>query len=239
VLAVVESGDAAASHHCHEVSPIVGREQCSEFGSGWATDGWGLTLELSAMYARVPVHQQDDTGTVTSATTSATFHSHVAARSAMSAGGLSALIGMRSPHFMLGGEFGIQLAPYGVRSTTQVDGYSPRSSTSGSAGWIAIVAGAHTRAGPLDVGVALAGFDRSLAIPQSLPPGFSLCHGQSGKGCNVVLEQSDLAIEPRLTASAWIDPRTTLGATLGVDVVGGGSTFGITLVVHGAPFDGS
>jgi hypothetical protein len=237
MLAIAVHRDAVASHSCREVSPIVGRERCARFGRDWATTRWGDMLELSAMYARVSVHEEDDTGTVTSETTSATFHDHLAPRRAVSAGGLSLLFGVRSQHLLLGLELSGLIAPYGLRSTTQVDGYAPKSSTYAEVGGVGIVAGVHTHAGPFDLQAALAGLHRTLIVPQSLPPGFSLCHGRSGSDCDVVLEQSELIVEPRLSASVWIDPRTSLGATIGVDLAGGG-TFAITLSLHGAPFDG-
>jgi hypothetical protein len=238
VLAAIASREAVASH-CHEVSPIVGRERCAQFGDDWAVEpGIYPMFEVAGVFRRMPIHGLDTGGTVSSATTTATYHSHIAPRSAVSAEGVQMQFGARSPHFSLVGEMAVFLVLRGVTSTTQVDGFAPMSTTYAGGGEASLVAGAHTRAGPVYLGVALAGGFHELAFLQRLPSGFSQCHGENGTGCQVVLEQSHAFLEPRLSASVWIDPQASVGATFGRDIVGGGGMIAVTLGIYGAPFGG-
>src|SRR5438067_653244 len=97
---------AAASHHCHETSTIVGYERCSRFG-GWS---WGATMwwEAGAAMLRYSPKLIDATSSVPNADGTYTQYRVTAApgdpRELTATGGrLRSQMGL-GRHFYLGGE---------------------------------------------------------------------------------------------------------------------------------------
>jgi hypothetical protein len=237
VLAATTS--SAAASHCTEVSPVLGHQHCGQFGSRWA-HFWSddMFADFGLVLDRVPVAPIDQTGTVSSSTATAAYHTQLARRT-MWAGGPMVSAGIRTEHVVVALQIAGIIALDPPTTSTQVTGFAPMTSSYSGGGEMTGVVGLHTIAGRFDLGAMVAVGIRDLGFPQALPSGFSTCNGGSGKDCVLLPEQDDLVVEPRVTASVWIDPRASVGVVAGLDVVGGGESFAVTLTVHGAPFDGS
>jgi hypothetical protein len=152
--------------------------------------------------------------------------------------GPSLSLGVRSPHFVIGLALAGVVALDGPTTVTQVSGFAPNTATYSGGGEMIGMIGVHSSVGPIDLGVVVAVGLRDMAFPQTLPDGFTTCNGATGKDCVLLVEQDELIVEPRLHAGWWIDPRTSLELSAGLDVIGGGGTFAVNVVLHGAPFDG-
>jgi hypothetical protein len=237
---IVATSSAAYASHCHEVSPVVGHRHCGSFGSRWASEGPTSFVGGGMVLERIPVHDIDQTGTVASTSTSAGYHTQLApgTHRSMWALGPSLSLGVRSAHYIIGFAMIAAIALDGPTTVTQVSGFAPMTATYSGGGELIGLFGAHSGAGPFDLGAIVAIGERDMGFPQNLPDGFTTCNGATGKNCGLLVEQDELIVEPRVYVGWWIDPRTSLEASAGYDVVGGGGAFALNLVVRGAPFDG-
>ncbi len=242
VAVALASGTAMAGSHCHETSPIVGRRHCGAFGTRWAHHWINdlLAIDLGIAYDHVHLASLDQTGTLSSSSTTASYHATLGPGHTLSALGPRYSLGFRGEHVIVRGEVTIAFGIDAPRSTTQVDGFAPLTSSSATLFDGAGVLGLQTRAGPLELGAQVALGVRSISLPQHVPDGFTTCAGgATGKSCGLGLASDSLLVEPRLRADLWLSSQLTLALTAGYDVIERGESFAVTLSVHGSPFDGS
>lgn len=240
VLAIVATSSVAYASHCHEVSPVLGHRHCGSFGSRWATGSTSLFIGIGTLLERIPVRDVDQTGTVASSTTSAGYHTQLApgTHRSMWALGPSLSLGVRSSHYIVGFAMAGVVALDGPTTVTQVSGFAPMTATYSGGGEAVGLIGGHSSVGSFDLGAIVAVGLRDMGLPQNLPDGFTTCNGATGKDCVLIVDQSELIVEPRVYAGWWIDPKTSLEVAAGYDVVGGGGAIAVNLILHGAPFDG-
>jgi hypothetical protein len=244
ILVIAATARIAIAGHCHEVSPIVGRHHCANYGVGWATDpGMGLVgFELATTLDHVELGTPTDTGTVSSPSTMSTYHAQLAPGSAHSMWTLGGRFwfGYRSVHFSLGLEAGISEPLDAPTSSTQVDGFAAIESRSADVFDFAGRVGVQTRVGPFQVGVLVLVGPRFIQMEQTLPPGYTTCDlGATGKNCNYLLSETQLEVAPRLRVDYWLTPFLTAAASAGFDVINGSQSFALSFTVHGNGFDGS
>jgi hypothetical protein len=191
------------------------------------------------LLSRIPIRDIDEKGTVASTSTSAGYHTQLApgTHRSMWALGPSLSLGARSEHFILGFAMTAVIALDGPTTVTQVGGFAPMTATYSGGGEVTGLFGAHSGVGPFDLGAIVAIGERDMGFPQNLPTGFTTCSGATGKDCVLLFEQDEVIVEPRLYVGWWIDPRTSLEASAGYDVVGGGGVIAVNFIFHGAPFD--
>jgi hypothetical protein len=235
------SGSAIAGSHCHEVSPIVGRQHCGSFGSRWAHH-WLLGLldvELGMAMVHADLDPIDQTGTVSSATAMAGYHAQLP-RGAMTTLGPRDWFGYRGGLIDVGFEATVSWTLAAPTSTTQVDGFAPITSSSGSLSDLGGRLGIHQRVGPLELGAQVLVGARTTDVFPKLPDGYSGCDGgATGKGCNLQLADTVLVVEPRARADFWLGPWLTVGLAVGVDVRARGQSLAVSVAYHGNAFDGS
>lgn len=237
VLALIAR--TAAASHCHEVSPIHGREHCGHFGARWAHQPYmGLfSYEVGAMVARVALPALDETGTVYNRTGSATYHA-TAPSARLTAIGPRQRMGFRGPHAV----FALEMAGgWALKSPTLTTELPDSTTTSSGATFfdLALVVGLHTRVGPFELGAELPLGVRFLGVGGSLPGGYTLCEGGSnGKGCSYAVGENQALAELRVRVDAWVDPQVTIGIAAGYDVVAGGQTYALVIGYRAQLFDG-
>ncbi len=240
VLLVALMGVAEAGKHCHETSPIVGRQHCGSFGEPWSSQIWmGLFgFEAGLALDRIPVPAIDQSGTVYNAQGTATYRATTPGRRAMWTMGPRERFGFRGEHYILAFEFVAGFALSAPIVTSTVDGEGSTSSH-GSVFDASIVNGYHARFGPFELGAELGLGIRNLALAMTLPDGYTSCMGGgTGKGCGIAVTDASLLVEPRGRIEAWLDPQVTMGLSAGYDVVNHGETFVLTLAYHSSVFDG-
>jgi hypothetical protein len=243
LLALVVMTGTAAAGHCHETSPIVGRRHCGHFGTRWAHVWFtGFDAEGAIAFEHLTFGDLHDSGTLSSPTSTAGYHVALAPgiRHTMSALGPRFGYGLRTVHALIGVEATFTFAFDGPRSSLDVDGMDPRSSSTASVFDGVGLLGLHQRAGDFELSAVVAIGFRTLELPQSLPDGFTTCaNGATGKSCGLSLVDNHWLVEPRLRADLWIYPQTTLALTAGYDVIERGESLGLSIMVHGVSFDGS
>jgi hypothetical protein len=241
IVVIATTARVAIAGHCHEVSPIVGRHHCGAYGAGWSTDpGMGLVgFEVATTLDHVELGTLTDTGTVSTPSTTSTYHAQLSAHSMWTLGGRF-WFGYRSVHFTLGLEAGISEPLDAPTTSTQVDGFAAIESRSADIFDFAGRIGVHTRVGPLQLGVLVLVGPRFVQMEQTLPPGYTTCdQGATGKNCNYLLSETQLVVAPRLRVDYWLTPFLTAGATVGFDVINGSQSFALSFAIHGNGFDGS
>jgi hypothetical protein len=230
----------ADAGHCHEQSPIVGREHCGSFGSRWAHEPWmGLfAYEVGMVVTNTPVPAVVDTGTVYNHDGPATYRATTPARKSMPGMGVRQRLGYRGEHSLLVLEMSAAWALDAPMLTTVVEG-QPNVSSSGSVFDAEMLTGLHTRSGPFEVGAELGFGIRQIGLGAPLDNGFTACAGGStGKGCSFSVDLATPLIDLRARVDAWIDPQVTLGLSVGFDAWTRGQTFALTIGYHASVFDG-
>ena len=233
---------AAAGHHCHETSSIVGRARCSSFGSGWAyrwpeLSVWAMNSAFVVEHVELPAIAS--AGTVYNATGSSTFHAAMP-RGSMWAMGYRTGARLTGRHWLAGLELAFAGSYRAPSLVTTVDGNAPVVSQSGSAFDVGGIAGVHTRAGPFDVGSSLVVANRSLSRYVTLPDGYTGCvGGVSGKGCSTTILSDQLLVEARGVVDVWLTRHVTLGVSAGIDLAQRAESFALELHFYGVPYLGN
>ncbi|MBV8763165.1 MAG: hypothetical protein JO257_38130 [Deltaproteobacteria bacterium] len=243
VLVLIAGVAQAGGRHCHETSPIVGREHCGGFGQRWAHDAWlGMFgYELAVAFEDVRIADVHETGTVYSATSSPAYHLTLAPGTRrMHAVGPRLRYGYRGANVTIGVEFTAGFAIGAPTLITNVDGFAPLSETGGTMFDTAGVVGYHDRFGALQLGGELVVGVQMTALNAALPPGFTTCVGGAiGKGCYLAATAIDLLVEPRARVDWWLTPQVTVGAAAGIDVASRGESATVILGFHLSAFDGN
>jgi len=214
-LAIVAAlaGEAEAGSHCHETSPIVGRQRCGRFGARWAHQPvLGIFgYETGLVLDRVVVPALDETGTVYNARGMAGYHA-TSPRAPLTALGVRQRLGFRGVHRLLVLEMA---AAWGVDApplTTIVDGEAPVIAHHGMVFDAELVSGLHARVGRVELGTELGAGIRSLSLTASLPDGYTRCTGGStGKSCGYGVAEVAPLVDVRVRVDAWVDPQVTMG----------------------------
>ena len=241
---VLLCGVADASHHCHETSPIVGREHCGGFGMRWAHDPWlGLLgYEVAVVYEDIGVDPVDAHGNVYSATQMAGYHIGLApgTRHHMHTLGPRMRWGYRTLNATFAFEMTAGFPIASPSTVTAVDGFAPANADGGTMFDIAGVVGYHERWGALQLGGELAVGMRTISLGAQAPPGFTTCEGgATGKGCYLAPYDSRLLVEPRARIDWWLTPHLEVGVLGGVDVAARGESVSAIIAYHLAAYDGS
>jgi hypothetical protein len=178
VVLLALAGVAEAGSHCHEVSPIVGRQHCGSFGDGWAHELFtGLfNFDSGLVLDRIPVPAIEQSGTVYNAQGSAMYRSTTSGRKVMDAMGMRERFGFRGEHVVLVLEVAPAWALDAPTLTTAVAG-STVTSASGSVFDAAGVGGVHTRMGVFELGAEVGVGVRLLNLGAALPGGYTTCMG--------------------------------------------------------------
>jgi hypothetical protein len=243
LIVITTTHVAAASSHCREVSPIVGRQHCSKFGRGWATERLMgmLGFELVTTLDHVQLGSPTDSGTVATPTMSSTFHSQLApgAPHSMWALGGRFWFGYRGEHLTLGLEFGASATVVGPTTSTQVGDMPALESRSADLLDLGARFGVHTRVGPFALGALVLVGPRFIEMTEMLPGAYTTCDGANGRDCGRVLTDTQLVVAPRLRVDYWLTPILTFGASVGFDVIHGSESVALSFTFHGNAFDGS
>lgn len=242
LLLVCRVADASGSH-CHETSPIVGREHCAGFGARWAHDGWfGLIVyEVALAYEHVAIDPIDARGRVFSATQTAGYHIGLADGTRHHFDGLGPRMrfGYRAPHLTFVFEITAAFPLASPTTVTEVEGFAPAPGSGGSLFDLAGVAGYHRRWGALQVGGELATGVRTIVLDGAPPPGFTTCAGgATGKNCYLAPWDDRLLVEPRARVDWWVTPQLALGLSGGIDVAARGESLSLMIGYHLAAYDG-
>lgn len=241
-IAIVTSARvAAAGHHCHETSAVLGRRHCGGFGSSWATSPMqGIAIgfmdstfvaDRLAVPARVHV---DSVETAAGAP--------AVARTALVGDPGATLYGFRSGLFWRGDYLTLAFEITGEGGTgpaarSTVDGHSVVSHPPALSVMFALTPGVHRRYGRVDLGAELAVGTRTLDYAPELPAGFDRC--TQGRGCNsTVVTESGAVVIPRVRVDYFVARQLTIGVSLGRAVIGDGTIVGLSIVAHQAPYDG-
>ena len=239
ILAVL-AGVAEAGSHCHETSPIVGRQRCGSFGSRWAHQAlFGLFgYEVGLVLDRVTVPALAETGSVYNARGTAGYHA-TSPRAAMTALGVRQRFGYRGVHTLIGFEMSGAWSLDAPPLTTVVDGEGALTTHGGVVFDAELVTGLHARLGPVELGTELGAGVRALTLTATLPDGYTRCTGGgTGKSCGYGVSDAAPLVDARVRLDAWVDPQLTIGLSAGLDLVNRGQTFVLTLGYHGVVFDG-
>nr|HEX4316608.1 hypothetical protein [Kofleriaceae bacterium] len=232
---------AAAGHHCHETSAVLGRRHCGGFGSSWATSalqGLAIGFMDSTFVAErldVPAHVHID-----SVETAA--GAPAGSRTALVGDPGATLYGFRSGLFWRGDYLTLAFEATGEGGTgpavlSTVDGHSVVSHPPAISAVFALTPGVHRRYGRVDLGAELAVGTRMLDYAPDLPAGFDRC--TQGRACNVtVVSEGGAVVMPRVRVDYFVARQLTIGVSVGHAVIGDGDVVGISIAAHQAPYDG-
>lgn len=235
------AGVAEAGSHCHEESPIVGRQRCGSFGGRWAHQPlFGLFgYEAGIVFDRIPIAMIDETGNVYDARGPAQYHATTPASTHMVLMGGRQRFGWRGEHTLSVTEVTIGWALDAPTLTTTIQNESPTISHRGLIFDAAWVNGLHTRVGPLELGAELAFGLRDVTLAATLPDQYTECPvGALHKGCAYSIESTSLLLEPRARVDYWVDPQITIAVTAGFDLVHHGEMLAVSFAYHAMLFDG-
>ncbi|MEO8846892.1 MAG: hypothetical protein ABI591_05655 [Kofleriaceae bacterium] len=221
-IVVALSGSASAGHRtCHEVSSVVGYQECSRFGVGWS--GRSMSWELGGAVLELPFEPIDRMVTTNDAHATAPNGSlRVHAIRLRNVYGLT-------DHFYIASD--LVLGSMSSMPTILIDVVARDGSTIGGQqrGWLTgleLAAGLRTNTGPLQLGGELAFGPRLALISTDRAPG-------------ALFSQADLALEARVHASVFLSPHWSAGVMLGTSMVERADTsITIAIALHVFPYDG-
>jgi len=225
----------AGGHHCHEVSDVVGYEQCGAFG-GWR---YGATLawELGVSALRYSREQIDAMQNIPLADgTTQTYHVHAAAgdpRSVTAMGGrLRAAIGFGRTFYIVS-QTDLESVTGGPHLVADVSAHGTTTTMdTASSGFImqgAFLLGAHRHFGvfslSLESGLGVRSATYSATdLPRTVQPPmqFTLL----------------VPVQPKL--DLWLSPNCSFGLVAGIDALHPDGVFGgLVLGLHVMPYDAS